>query len=107
MRTSSRFERDHIVVEEQAGTRSADGFSEGSSSTVLDADGDAQKLSRVKGEQPASLEAGGLVFYAAKDVSACRAGMDATITLEDGTVLGCTVERVLYEDSSLELSLDG
>jgi len=107
MRTSSRFERDHIVVEQSAGSRGADGYTESSTSTVLDASGDAQKLSRMKGEQPASLEAGGLVFYAASDVSACRAGMDATITLEDGTTLGCTVERVRYEDSSLELSLDG
>lgn len=107
MRTSSRFERDHIVVEQQAGTRGPDGFTEGSTSTVLDADGDAQKLSRMKGEQPASLESGGLVFYAATSVSQCRAGMDATITLEDETTLGCTVEGVRYEDSSLELSLDG
>lgn len=107
MRTSSRYTRDRIVVEQSGGTRTADGFSESSTSTILEADGDAQKLSRMKGDAPAGLESGGLVFYAAKSVSDCRAGMDATVTLEDDTVLDCTVESVLYEDSSLELSLNG
>lgn len=107
MRTTSRFERDRVVVSRTDGSRDSDGFTEGSTTTVLQADGDAQSLRRMQGDAPVALESGGLVFYATKDVSSCSTGDDATVTLEDGTVLDCTVERVRYDDSSLELSTDG
>jgi hypothetical protein len=104
---AASFENAKATVTRAEGSRGADGFSEGSTTTVLECRGDLQQSGRALEQRAAYYEAGDALFFARKSVIGAEPGDAVTIEHDDGRTLEMAVEEVMYDDDALLLSFDG
>jgi hypothetical protein len=96
---------DHIEVTRSEGTRGPDGFTETSTSVVLDSAGNLQESGYALDQMAASFDKGAALFFCADSISGVQPSDTARITTADGRVIEATVEEIRPDDNSLLLSL--
>lgn len=95
------------TVTQSEGDRTADGFVETGTTTVLDSRGDFQQGGRAFEERAAFYETGDAIFFADASVVGVEVGDAVVVEHDDGRTLEMTVAEVIYDDDSLLLSFDG
>jgi hypothetical protein len=101
------FTDDTITVTRQEGERTASGFEETGTKTVLDVEGDAQQGTRAYEQRAAFYETGDLLFFAEQAVTDVQPGDSVTVETEDNRSVDGTVAEVIHDDDSLLITLDG
>lgn len=98
---TSELTEDHITVTRSEGERTVQGYEQTGTSTVLDADGDAQESGRSLERLQQLHETGDVLFFSEQSVADVKPGDSATIN--DGTT--GTVEEVRTMDDSILVTL--
>lgn len=102
---TNRFYKDQIEVVETTGNRTADGFKQIGTNTVLSCNGSLEDSGRGVEAQVAFYENGDVLFYTEESVAPVSTGTEATITTESGRTLEGVVEEVNIMSNSLLITL--
>jgi len=100
------FDNADLTVTRSEGQRGADGYVEGSTTTVLNCRADAQQGGRAFEQRAAYYEAGDVLVFARKSVQGVEVGDEATIDLDDGPMWTGTVAETILDDDALLIDFD-